>query len=943
MARSSPFTALLERLTRLVVSFPALTLAIAVAVAVVSVAFACTRLGFRTSRLDLLNPHSSHNRLWIDYVQEFGSEDDVVVVVEGNNRESVIPVLDAISTALHDNRLFKSVMHKVDLSNIQRKGLHYLPPAELRQIDSFLQDATPILQGNWECLKLSNMVRGLCFGNQGAPVVLTPASQAAIEARSSRWLQSLAAALDQPGRYESPWPVMPGVAAAFGKLNTQHLLAKEGRMGFVLLQLNGKSEGSLAQNTEGLDALRRSIAQVQAQYPQTKIGITGLPVMENDEMTTSQSAMTLATLLSLAGVAGVFVVGFGGLRHPLMAVATLLLGMAWSFGYITLVVGHLNILSIAFGAVVIGLGIDFGIHYVARYLQLRPKARSVETALVEAATGVGPGIVTGAATTAIAFFVAGFTEFTGVAELGIIAGGGILLCCLAAVTALPAMIYFFDRNRDRHTMPAPLDMQAQLKRFNIRPLAALFFGVVLILEMSPGLSRLWYDHNLLNLQAEGTESVELEQKLLSEMNQSAWFAVSIGDDRQELLARKARFLQLPSVERVEEIISLLPDDAGAKSPIIAGIQRRIGTLPDRIPQISADTPDGLDHALGQVQAMLAGNSGASQLVRQVENIRTAMRKLPAAECNQRLWAYQQQMATDFLKHLWLLRSVSNPEPPRTADLPNALVSRFVGKNGRHLLQVYSKGSIWDMAAMEKFVREVRSVDPRATGNPLQTYEASWEMKRSYEQAGLYALFGILAFVYFDFRSLRYTLLAVLPLGLGMLQTLSLLGVARIPLNPANMIVLPLLLGIGVDNGVHLVHDFREQKGCYRMSPSIASSVLLTSLTTMVGFGSLMIASHRGLQSLGRVLVIGVACCLFTSLVILPALLSWLSRHRPPTTADEHLLNTQASGCHSLERIDAKHPSPTDGHMRKRRSKQVAWKCNSPQLSPQRSMTPADHE
>ena len=109
---------------------------------------------------------------------------------------------------------------------------------------------------------------------------------------------------------------------------------------------------------------------------------------------------------------------------------------------------------------------------------------------------------------------------------------------------------------------------------------------------------------------------------------------------------------------------------------------------------------------------------------------------------------------------------------------------------------------------------------------------------------------------------------------------------HIPLNSANMIVLPLSLGIGVDNGVHLVHDFREQKGRYRMSPSIASSVLLTSLTTMVGVGSLMIASHRGLRSLGRVLTIGVACCLFTQLAILPSLLIWLSRHRSAASTEE---------------------------------------------------------
>jgi hypothetical protein len=172
------------------------------------------------------------------------------------------------------------------------------------------------------------------------------------------------------------------------------------------------------------------------------------------------------------------------------------------------------------------------------------------------------------------------------------------------------------------------------------------------------------------------------------------------------------------------------------------------------------------------------------------------------------------------------------------------------------------------------VHDVRSVDPKATGNPLQTYEASRQMKRSYEQAALYALAAIFALIYLDFRSLRHTLLAMLPVGLGMLLMFGLLGWLGEPLNPANMIVLPLILGIGVDDGVHIVHDYLRRKGPYRMSASTASAILITSLTTMVGFGSLMIASHRGLQSLGRVLTIGVTCCLFSSFVMLPAALVW---------------------------------------------------------------------
>ncbi|MGD0517743.1 MAG: MMPL family transporter, partial [Thermoguttaceae bacterium] len=240
---------------------------------------------------------------------------------------------------------------------------------------------------------------------------------------------------------------------------------------------------------------------------------------------------------------------------------------------------------------------------------------------------------------------------------------------------------------------------------------------------------------------------------------------------------------------------------------------------------------------------------------------------------------QQAMATDVLTRLYALRSVANPEPPQLSDLPESLVARFVSPSGKHLMKIYSKGDIWDMSAMEQFVREVRGVDKNATGNPIQIYEASLQMKRSYEQATWFALCTILPVVFLNLGNLRDTFLAVLPLGLCMLQLFGIMGFLNIPFNAANMISLPLMLGMGVDNGINIIYDFRRQASRYRMSPSTAVAVILNTLTTMVGFAVLMIADHRGLQSLGRVLTIGMSCCLVSSLIILPAFLVWITRNR----------------------------------------------------------------
>ena len=173
------------------------------------------------------------------------------------------------------------------------------------------------------------------------------------------------------------------------------------------------------------------------------------------------------------------------------------------------------------------------------------------------------------------------------------------------------------------------------------------------------------------------------------------------------------------------------------------------------------------------------------------------------------------MAAGLLAKLQELRAAASAEPPGLADLPESVTTRFIGKTGRYLMQVYGKANIWEVGPMGQFVADVRTVDPDATGNPVQVFEASRQMKHSFQQAACYALLMIVPVVLLDFRRLNHTLLAALPMAVGLLQTLGLMGLLDIPLNQANMIVLPLTLGIGMESGINLVHELRCQRGRYR--------------------------------------------------------------------------------------------------------------------------------
>ncbi len=969
----------LASVTRLVLRAPRAVLSAAIIFALVAVLLAVYGLGFRTSRLDLLNPNSGYNKLWIDYIDEFGPDDDAVIVVEGSHRDEVLPVLDDLSEALADEQqLFHSVLHEVDLSKIRSKGLYQVDLDEVRRIDRYLDQIQPILQDDWSVVGLYPMAAGLNYRLQAAQQSGNVQQYATVETDAARLIDSLHASLVEGQTFRSPWKHASQGLDHLGQLDSEYLLANQGRWGIVLLKLH-TGDDQFAQGTDAIDSLRQLMADVQAGHPGVKIGLTGLPIMENDEMRASQRDMLRASFISLFGVACIFAAGFGGVRHPLLTVVALLISMAWCFGYITLAIGHLNILSVSFSVILIGLGIDFGIHYAARYLQLRHQLADTNEALVQTASSVGPGILTGGVTTAIAFFTASLTEFTGVAELGIISGGGILLCILGAMIVLPAMIMLADGVRRRESVSRPLAVDSWLAPLLRRPRWVIAGTVVATGLLAMGMTDLRYDHNLLNLQPLGLESVELEQRLLEETDQSVWFALSIADTREQLLERKRQFEALPSVERTKEILSWLPADCATKQPLITRIRQRLANLAEGPPQIPVVESAVLGEQLALIHQRLASSRPVSRSVRRkIDQIRGALRGLPPRECLAQLCSYQQQMAGDLSTRLHLLRSVSNSQPPQLSDLPPGLVSRFVGKNNRHLLKIYGRGNIWDMEDLETFVLDVKHIDQAATGQPLQTYYASRQMQRSYLLAAGYALVAMIVVLLLDFHTSRSVLLALLPIALGialsitqqsyvlglgcvvvslavvvlldfpafvcailallpvglaLAQMFGVMGWLNVPLNPANLIVLPLILGIGIDDGVHVVHDFRRQAGRYRLSSSTATAVLITSLTTMMGFGSLMLAGHRGLQSLGRVLTIGVCCCLVTSIVLLPAVLAWATRHRPAATPPDDepplpaetrdpdrvirrvdKLHDPAAG----SRADRQHPQPRSASVRPRR-------------------------
>ncbi|MCA9028771.1 MAG: MMPL family transporter, partial [Planctomycetaceae bacterium] len=675
----------------------------------------------------------------------------------------------------------------------------------------------------------------------------------------------------------------------------------------------------------------------------------------------------IASVISFLGVGVLLFIGFRGFRHPLLAMLMLLVGIAWSLGYATLFVGHLNILSVSFSAILVGLGIDFAIHYLAKYLELRHKGIELRPALLRTSWGVGTGIVTAAVTTALAFFCATFTSFLGVAELGIIAGGGILLCCVTTFVVLPALIALADRGVEPKKLPTQFQ-GAILRRITARypwMVTLATISAILVIgacsfsyENGRIVPKVKYDANLLNLQARGVDSVTVQNRVFREAQGSLLYAVSQTAGPLELLERKSAFEALSSVSRVEELASHFPQQpAHETEQLVRAIHAQLSHLSDFPREFPRLNPQAIGLALEDLFLSLRNidDPAARSAGEALDVLLDKLETFPLQQQIGMLDGYQYAMLAALKGQFEAMAAVSDPTPVSPLDFPRAVRERFISQDGTWLMRVFPKSQVWDEGPLREFVTEVRSVDPEVTGTPIQNFEAAAQIRESYLQAAIYALVVIwivllvdavdsvplviglvtplsvigltvvlfpspqkllepmeilglylvlatAATAIFDFTNVRNTFLTLLPPVGGSVLMFGILGLCGVDLNPANLIVLPLILGIGVDDGVHVIHDFRMQHGPYHTASSTINAIMLTSLTSMIGFGSMLVAAHRGLASLGLVLVIGVGSCLFVSLVTLPAILTLISRRgsrsitsRPIEQSPEPEISVAAEG------------------------------------------------
>ena len=878
---------------------------------VLCILYTVNHLQFDMNRDNLVGSNKRYQHNFLGFKHEFPQQDDLVVVVESENEERnrqfverlgakleaakvLVPVRPGTRETVVTN-LYANVFYKGDLKMMGAKALLFVPEEDLSDLKKKLQDFRPFLK---QFTRTTNLVSLFDMINaqfrtakreQSAETESLANSLPALE----RIVVQASASLRRAGT-----PPSPGITALFdagdeAEQQTYITFAK----GRIFLVNAHAQTGDL--NEEAVSRLRQLVAETKSEVPGLNIGITGEPVLEQDEMAQSQKDTTVASIVSLVICALIFIYGYNETGRPIKATICLVVGLAYTFAFATLAVGHLNILTITFLPMLIGLAIDFGVHLITRYEEELRHGRTMEEALTKAMVFTGQGIFTGAFTTAGAFLAMGFTNFKGIQEMGIICGGGLLICLIPMMTLLPVLMLRGRQNVLDHLCSKEPVTRAQIENLWLtRPKLTVLVTVAVTGLAAWQIPKVYFDYNLLHMQSEGLPAVEFEHKLIDSAGKSVLFGAIIATNLQEALALEGRISNLSSVAKKEGVVSMakyLSGDQTAKLWLIGEIKQELADIrfanPDPRPANIEELSRTFYSLYGYLGAALQEvGTNEPTLARQmlslrgaVETLRKEMLSGDAAQQGdraQKLAAYQQALFDDVRETFQVLRNQDDRAPLRVEDLPPSLRTRFVGMTGKYLLQVYPEKDVWQRANQKEFVDQLRTIDENVTGTPVQLLEYTELLKKSYEEAALYSLGAIVLLVIIHFRSLTSVLLALLPVAIGSIWLGGLMGWFGVPFNPANIMTLPLVLGIGVTNGIHILNRFAEEQQANILAHSTGKAVFVSGLTTIAGFGSLILAQHQGIRSLGYLMAAGVTTCMVAGLTFLPALLTLTLRGRP---------------------------------------------------------------
>jgi uncharacterized protein len=801
-------------------------------------------------------------------------EDNLAVVIEADSPDRAEDAANGLVAKLsEDEQTFEEIFTPDGDPFFRREGLLFLETKELQDLSDRLAQAQPLLGA----LAEDRSLRGL-FG------VLSDASEAVTLGEVD------------PGLLTRPLTMIGDTVEAHLDGRPQRLSWRDLMTGLpdrpsdrrqIVVVKPKISYDSLSPAEHAINAVRAAARELGLDPKHgVTVRLTGGPAMDEDELRSVQDGVGLASLVSLVLVT---VLVFLGLRSPRLVFATiltLLFSLIWTATFAAVAIGYLNLISVAFAVLFIGLAVDFSIQFGLRYKEGIDQGDSIREALESAAAGTGVAVGLAALCAAIGFFAFVPTKYIGLSQLGIIAGGGMFIGFAATLTLLPALLTVMPlRPRPRLRAPEegaePAVMSYLDRHARAVCLGALALGLVSLLAMPHAR----FDFDPINLKDPKTESVQAYMDLTRDSSTSPYSINIVTPNLAAADALAKRLEGLLEVDSTVTLSSFVPQDQQAKLALIDQMATFLTPVLDggdpKPPPSNDERRQATVELIGKLRAV-AASPKAGALAAPAGRLAALLARFDSGP-GRDATAYaglEEAIVANLPGRLDGLIDLMKAGPVTLNTVPPEIKARYVTPDGRARVEVFPADMLTDETALRRFVGAVRDIAPDATDSPVLLLEGGKLVIGAFETAGGIAFVAITLLLIVVLRSVRDSILVLLPLALAAVLTVAIVVVTGLKFNFANIIALPLLFSLGVAFSIYLVLRHRETRSVVNLlRTSTPRAVLFSALTTMVSFSSLMVSSHRGTASMGYLLGICLTLALVCTLIVLPCLLTWREQAR----------------------------------------------------------------
>ena len=835
-----------------------------VAVTALFLTYSVDQMGIDTDTAEMLSERLEWRQNFNEFRSAFPDRyKTILVLVDGQQRLAVVDAANQLRDAMdNDGKLFESVYRPGSGEFFDRNGLLYLKLEELEQLSDKLTTAQPLLGPLSADFTIGTFVETL---------------ERAIREGSEKNIASLSPVLDQIAlaidavntnqSYHVDWSKLLVDESTSDQLHREFLVVNP-NLEFSRIQPAGAAIRQIRALSKEIDAVNQNAVRIR---------LTGAVSMEHEEMISASRGAGLAGLLALVAVTVVLWLAFGSLASLAAGIITLVCGLIATAAFATAAVGSLNLISVAFAVLYIGLGIDFVIHLTLRAQELVQKGTPITAALPEAASDVGSSLAIAATTTAAAFYSFIPTEFDGISELGLIAGTGMFISLSATLTLLPALLVVLPRSTKNAASLRTWTLERMLRPITSRGVAVIAIAVAVGIGSAFLLDKVRFDSNPINLRDAETESVKAYFELQAETNIGR-ATLKLLLPRSDAADMKSRLASLPLVEAVASLESLVPPDQEEKLLVLEDLDMALGPGLDAEIQARPPDPDRTERALQSLEAAISQSEATAGQIPSVTRLQRSLNNWlddkPETDDFARVAALQSATLDELADLLGRFQLLLLAEPVDMSVLPAEIIGQWVSADGRELLEIFPREDITDEKASRRLIEQVRQIAPNVTGVPVVYIEAGDSIVRAFRIAFVYALIAVVIVLAVFLRNTASTILVLGPVLLAAAITGATAALFDLPFNFANIITLPLLLGIGVATTIHMVYRMRTAPpdGGSLLVTSTSQAVLFSGLTTLCSFGNMAFSPHAGMASMGTFLTIGLVATLLCTLILLPVLL-----------------------------------------------------------------------